>query len=171
MSRLTCNLSCHLTEDAGSGEESDVLSINADTYDSDIEGHKDKDKQTIKPEETTEASRDVAAATSDPANPEPVEDKPIETKIELEKDINKSVSEILALAPTPSQEDETELVGAAPVEAPVLVASQPVQSVPLPGPVPAACQPSVQQLELLELEMRARAIKALMKANNGHKTS
>ncbi|XP_067117736.1 caspase activity and apoptosis inhibitor 1 isoform X2 [Osmerus mordax] len=158
-------------EDAGSGEESDVLSINADTYDSDIEGHKDKDKQAIKPEETTEASKEVATATPDPANPEPVEDKPIETKIELEKDINKSVNEILALAPTPSHEDDKELVGAPPVEAPVLVASQPVQSAPLPGPAPAACQPSVQQLELLELEMRARAIKALMKANNVNKTS
>ena len=56
VSRLTGNLSCHLTEDAGSGDESDVLSINADTYDSDIEGHKDKDKQAIKPEETDRKS-------------------------------------------------------------------------------------------------------------------
>lgn len=31
------------------------------------------------------------------------------------------------------------------------------------------CPPSLQQLELLELEMRARAIKALMKANTGKK--
>lgn len=158
-------------EDADSGEESDVLSINADIYDSDIEGHKDKDKQTVKAEETVEIAEEVAVATPDPtpepANPEPGQaDKPIETKVELEEDIDKSVSEILALAPTPSQEDLKELVETPPTKAPHQVASLPVPSPPIPGPAPAACQPSVQQLELLELEMRARAIKALMKAND-----
>lgn len=159
-------------EDADSGEESDVLSINADTYDSDIEGHKDKDKQTIKAEETGEVSEEVAVATPDPtfielANPEPGQaDKPIETKVALEKDIDKSVNEILALAPAPSQEDFKELAETPPAKAPLQVASLPVHSPPIPGPAAVASQPSAQQLELLELEMRARAIKALMKAND-----
>uniref|UniRef100_A0A3Q4H9I1 Caspase activity and apoptosis inhibitor 1 n=1 Tax=Neolamprologus brichardi TaxID=32507 RepID=A0A3Q4H9I1_NEOBR len=110
-------------EAGGSGEESDVLSINADTYDSDIEGPKE------------ELCTDPAA-NPEPANPEPKKD--------IQSDIDKSVSEILAT---------------------------PLQSPDVSGPVssgdPAVCKPSIQQLELLELEMRARAIKALMKASNG----
>uniref|UniRef100_A0A3Q4H015 Caspase activity and apoptosis inhibitor 1 n=1 Tax=Neolamprologus brichardi TaxID=32507 RepID=A0A3Q4H015_NEOBR len=103
-------------EAGGSGEESDVLSINADTYDSDIEGPKE------------------------------------------DSDIDKSVSEILACSSTPIKDAAKE-------------PSTPLQSPDVSGPVssgdPAVCKPSIQQLELLELEMRARAIKALMKASNG----
>lgn len=96
-------------------------------------------------------------------------DKPPEPKKELQKDIDKSVSEILALASTPDQEDAKKTVApplAAAPEAPLLVTRLPAQSAPVPGLAPAPSQPSAQQLELLELEMRARAIKALMKAND-----
>uniref|UniRef100_A0A3Q0RNB1 Caspase activity and apoptosis inhibitor 1 n=1 Tax=Amphilophus citrinellus TaxID=61819 RepID=A0A3Q0RNB1_AMPCI len=102
-------------EGGGSGEESDVLSINADTYDSDIEGP--KEEQTVK-------AADVAVKEGDDAAKEQ---------------------------------------------------SAPLQSADGAGPVSsgslAVCKPSIQQLELLELEMRARAIKALMKASNGKKAS
>uniref|UniRef100_A0A3Q4H9J5 Caspase activity and apoptosis inhibitor 1 n=1 Tax=Neolamprologus brichardi TaxID=32507 RepID=A0A3Q4H9J5_NEOBR len=114
-------------EAGGSGEESDVLSINADTYDSDIEGP--KEEQTVKEEQT--AAKDI------------------------QSDIDKSVSEILACSSTPIKDAAKE-------------PSTPLQSPDVSGPVssgdPAVCKPSIQQLELLELEMRARAIKALMKA-------
>uniref|UniRef100_W5N4D1 Caspase activity and apoptosis inhibitor 1 n=1 Tax=Lepisosteus oculatus TaxID=7918 RepID=W5N4D1_LEPOC len=115
-----------------SGDESDALSINADTCDSDIEGHKEE------PEDRK--NMETAAV---PVPPETGAVKPADPKKELQKDIEKSVSEILALA-TPNQEESKELV---------------ISS------TPAVVQPSAQQLELLELEMRARAIKALMKAN------
>uniref|UniRef100_A0A3Q4H041 Caspase activity and apoptosis inhibitor 1 n=1 Tax=Neolamprologus brichardi TaxID=32507 RepID=A0A3Q4H041_NEOBR len=124
-------------EAGGSGEESDVLSINADTYDSDIEGPKE------------ELCTDPAA-NPEPANPEPKKD--------IQSDIDKSVSEILACSSTPIKDAAKE-------------PSTPLQSPDVSGPVssgdPAVCKPSIQQLELLELEMRARAIKALMKASNG----
>uniref|UniRef100_A0A8C6UBR5 Caspase activity and apoptosis inhibitor 1 n=1 Tax=Neogobius melanostomus TaxID=47308 RepID=A0A8C6UBR5_9GOBI len=113
-----------VTEVGVSSEESDVLSINADTYDSDIE----------------------------PVLEAPIVPLPKEPKKDIQSDIDKSVSEILSFSasgPTPPSVDQTQATGAA-------------QSVPATGVV---CQPSIQQLELLELEMRARAIKALMKAS------
>ncbi|KAK7175933.1 hypothetical protein R3I93_000251 [Phoxinus phoxinus] len=123
---------------AGSGEDSDVLSINAEIDDSDIEGHK-----VIKAEESV--LRDV---TQPPA---PVMQSP-EPKVELQQDIDRSVSEILALTPSePSKDLRTEsLDKSATIEN---ASAAPTE------------QPSAQQLELLELEMRARAIKALMKAS------
>ncbi|XP_072526049.1 caspase activity and apoptosis inhibitor 1 [Salminus brasiliensis] len=133
------------TEDkqGGSGDESDVLSINADMDDSDIEGHKD-DKPV---EEEVPATPAMAPAVSAPL-PEP-DIQSAEPKLELQQDIDKSVSEILALTTPPSSKAEPEL---------------PVAMETPPASRPAAT-PSAQQLALLELEMRARAIKALMKAN------
>ncbi|XP_010886263.2 caspase activity and apoptosis inhibitor 1 isoform X1 [Esox lucius] len=174
---------CHVTLSAEGGvsEESDVLSINADTYDSDIEGHKDEPPE--KAEEAARAAEATAAAgvfpartgvpaASEPAADKPSEpaaDKPSEPKKELQKDIDRSVSEILALATTPNPEEaETRTfppLSAAP-EVPLLLMSVPAPSAPVPSPAPGLSQPSAQQLELLELEMRARAIKALMKAND-----
>ncbi|XP_063326091.1 caspase activity and apoptosis inhibitor 1 [Pelmatolapia mariae] len=140
-------------EGGGSGEESDVLSINADTYDSDIEGP--KEEQTVKEEQTAAVKEgdnddDSRLCTDPAANPEPKKD--------IQSDIEKSVSEILACSSTPIKDAAKEQ-------------STPLQSPDVSGPVssdiPAVCKPSIQQLELLELEMRARAIKALMKASNG----
>ncbi|KAJ8008014.1 hypothetical protein DPEC_G00100340 [Dallia pectoralis] len=169
--------------EAGGSEESDVLSINADTCDSDIEGHKDEPSE--KTEEATGAVEVAALATTGPvpaqtavattglisaqtAAPvaeEPAADRPSEPKKELQKDIDKSVSEILASAPNP---DEVKTLVVAPLsvapEEPLTTMRVPAQSAP--GPAPGLSQPSTQQLELLELEMRARAIKALMKAND-----
>ncbi|KAL0970497.1 hypothetical protein UPYG_G00242840 [Umbra pygmaea] len=152
----------------GGSEESDVLSINADTYDSDIEGH--KDEPSDKAEDAAGAVGTVSGATFDPT-PTPVPviekpavDKPAEPKKELQKDIDKSVSEILALASTTNLEEAEKLM-VPPLSAasvPSLAPRLPAQSAPGPG----LSQPSAQQLELLELEMRARAIKALMKAND-----
>ncbi|XP_051817531.1 caspase activity and apoptosis inhibitor 1 isoform X1 [Antechinus flavipes] len=109
----------------GKGEDSDVLSINADAYDSDIEG---------------------------PCNEEAtVPDIPENVKSEagqiddLQKDIEKSVNEILGLAECSPKESKAAALTVPPSE---------------------DVQPSAQQLELLELEMRARAIKALMKAGD-----
>ncbi|KAG2466847.1 FOCAD protein, partial [Polypterus senegalus] len=135
-----------ILEGPASGEESDALSINADTYDSDIEGHKE---ETEEKEKITEESDTSAAKIQ---NPDP--------KKELQNDIEKSVNEILALT-VPNQVDPKSVP---PVE-PVAVAAEALDTnKPLTG-----LQPSVQQLELLELEMRARAIKALMKANEAKK--
>ncbi|XP_056605070.1 caspase activity and apoptosis inhibitor 1 [Triplophysa dalaica] len=111
---------------SGSEEDSDVLSINADIDDSDIEGHKD-----VKPEE---------APLETPPPAPPVQSS--EPKVELQQDIDRSVSEILAPTPPVTKKDV-------------------MPAVPDRGRTE---QPSAQQLELLELEMRARAIKALMKA-------
>ncbi|KAI4808292.1 hypothetical protein KUCAC02_000356 [Chaenocephalus aceratus] len=113
----------------GSGEESDVLSINADTYDSDIEGHKEEQ----------------------------------EAKKDLQSDIDRSVSEILALS---AGTEEAKEQSVAPPQCTDV--SSPVVP-PVSGRAPAGGPPSLQQLELLELEMRARAIKALMKASDGKK--
>ncbi|XP_073692994.1 caspase activity and apoptosis inhibitor 1-like isoform X1 [Garra rufa] len=123
---------------SGSGEDSDVLSINAEIDDSDIEGHK-----VVKAEESTleeEALPPIAAV------------QPSEPKVELQQDIDRSVSEILALTSDSEHKDLKE-------------ASLDKPSAQEKAPAAPAKQPSTQQLELLELEMRARAIKALMKAS------
>lgn len=135
-----------------SSEESDVLSINADTYDSDIEAP--KDEQTVK---TVDDSNKEAPNEDRTVKPEPVLEpsivpQPNEPKKDIQSDIDKSVSEILSFSAsgrTAPSVDQAQATGA-------------VHSAPSTGVV---CQPSIQQLELLELEMRARAIKALMKAS------
>ncbi|XP_063770178.1 caspase activity and apoptosis inhibitor 1 [Pseudophryne corroboree] len=111
----------------GKGEDYDALSINADTYDSDIEGASCEDRVHETP---------VATVPKVPGQPD-----------DLVMDIEKSVNEILGLA-------------------------EPVAEVPSAtvAVLPEDAQPSAQQLELLELEMRARAIKALMKAGDVKKS-
>ncbi|XP_035531544.1 caspase activity and apoptosis inhibitor 1 isoform X1 [Morone saxatilis] len=160
-------------EGGGSGEESDVLSINADTYDSDIEGP--KEEQTVKavegPVKVADSSREGTdpPVNPDTANPEPpTASQPPEAKKDIQSDIDKSVSEILALSDTSSKEAAKEVESVPPLSTDV---SSPVQDGPVSSRAPATCQPSIQQLELLELEMRARAIKALMKASDGKKPS
>ncbi|KAJ7335423.1 hypothetical protein JRQ81_013364 [Phrynocephalus forsythii] len=113
----------------GKGEESDVLSINADAYDSDIEGPCHEDEPPDGPERTARSG-----------------DGQID---DLQKDIEKSVNEILGLAASSPKESKGTTTLAVP----------PADDI----------QPSAQQLELLELEMRARAIKALMKAGDAKK--
>ncbi|XP_027013895.2 caspase activity and apoptosis inhibitor 1 isoform X2 [Tachysurus fulvidraco] len=131
-----------------SGEESDVLSINADMNDSDIEGHKDPKPQ----EEQIPVPMVMPPLSSDlPPEADLESDEP---KLELQDDIDKSVSEILAVTDHSSEDAQIKL-------RPQEVA---MEAAPASFPVPAAA-PSAQQLALLELEMRARAIKALMKAN------
>ncbi|XP_007235588.3 caspase activity and apoptosis inhibitor 1 [Astyanax mexicanus] len=138
------------TEDkqGGSGDESDVLSINADVDDSDIEGHKD-DKPAPEEAPVTVATAPSESAPPPPPPPPKPDDQSAEPKLELQHDIDKSVNEILALTTPPTNKAELELPVA--TEAPL--------------PSRPAATPSAQQLALLELEMRARAIKALMKAN------
>ncbi|XP_029615614.1 caspase activity and apoptosis inhibitor 1 isoform X2 [Salmo trutta] len=174
-SSLKESVEVEIKQEGGGSEESDVLSINADTYDSDIEGHKDEPSEKTEEAARTlevvagETSNPGPSATPAPADGNPFADKPPEPKKELQKDIDKSVSEILALASTPDQEDAKKQMApplAAAPESSLLVTRLPTQSAPIPGPAPAPSQPSAQQLELLELEMRARAIKALMKAND-----
>uniref|UniRef100_G1N951 Caspase activity and apoptosis inhibitor 1 n=1 Tax=Meleagris gallopavo TaxID=9103 RepID=G1N951_MELGA len=109
----------------GKGEDSDVLSINADAYDSDIEGPCDEEGSPDVQEDTV---RSGAGQIDD-----------------LQKDIEKSVNEILGLAESSPKESKAASLAVPPLE---------------------DVQPSAQQLELLELEMRARAIKALMKAGD-----
>uniref|UniRef100_A0A8C3FKR3 Caspase activity and apoptosis inhibitor 1 n=1 Tax=Chrysemys picta bellii TaxID=8478 RepID=A0A8C3FKR3_CHRPI len=109
----------------GKGEDSDVLSINADAYDSDIEGPCNEEESPDVPES---AVRSGAGQIDD-----------------LQKDIDKSVNEILGLAESSPKESKAANLAVASSE---------------------DVQPSAQQLELLELEMRARAIKALMKAGD-----
>ncbi|XP_075999783.1 caspase activity and apoptosis inhibitor 1 [Genypterus blacodes] len=179
-------------EAGGSGEESDVLSINADTYDSDIEGP--KEEQSAKAVEAplrvegsnSEGAEPAAKPTA--ANPEIVKDsKPVEAKKDIQMDIDRSVSEILAFSNTLNKEEadkqsapaqasaaaaavaSASVPAAASVSAAAAAAASPVESGPSSSRALAPGQPSVQQLELLELEMRARAIKALMKASNGKK--
>ncbi|KAM7377380.1 hypothetical protein PAMA_013931 [Pampus argenteus] len=158
-----------LAEVGGSGEESDVLSINADTYDSDIEGP--KEEQAVKAEDVAVKVEDNSgestnsAVNPEPGHPEPPTDsKPTEAKKDIQSDIDRSVSEILALSSTSSKEEAKDQ------SAPPLSAAD---SSPVQGGHGSSCasQPSIQQLELLELEMRARAIKALMKASDGKKSS
>ncbi|XP_061620331.1 caspase activity and apoptosis inhibitor 1 [Phyllopteryx taeniolatus] len=102
-------------------EDSDVLSLNAG--DSDIDAL--KEEPPVKTADSGEAP------------------KPAKAKKDIQNDIDRSVSEILAL----TEEDAA--------------------AVAVQQRAAAACPPSLQQLELLELEMRARAIKALMKASHG----
>lgn len=109
----------------GKGEDSDVLSINADAYDSDIEGPCNEEDNPDVPERIVRSG-----------------DGPID---DLQKDIEKSVNEILGLAESSPKESKTATLAVPPTD---------------------DVQPSAQQLELLELEMRARAIKALMKAGD-----
>ncbi|XP_039679561.1 caspase activity and apoptosis inhibitor 1 isoform X2 [Perca fluviatilis] len=159
-------------EGGGSGEESDVLSINADTYDSDIEGP--KEEQTVKAVDgavkVVDSSRESAGpvVNPDPPNPEPsTGPQQTEAKKDIQNDIDKSVSEILALSSSSSKEEAKE-PSVPPQSTDV---SLPAQGAPVSSRSAAAGQPSIQQLELLELEMRARAIKALMKASDGKKLS
>uniref|UniRef100_A0A3P8V707 Caspase activity and apoptosis inhibitor 1 n=1 Tax=Cynoglossus semilaevis TaxID=244447 RepID=A0A3P8V707_CYNSE len=81
-------------ECTASGEESDVLSINADTYDSDIEGP--KEEQNIKTAEKAVKSRDIADLTAnpDPVKPESNPGSPSrsEKKKDIQSDIDKSMS-------------------------------------------------------------------------------
>ncbi|XP_015686100.1 caspase activity and apoptosis inhibitor 1-like, partial [Protobothrops mucrosquamatus] len=107
------------------GEDSDILSINADAYDSDIEGPCHEEDNPAVPERTVESG-----------------DGQID---DLQKDIEKSVNEILGLAESSPKESKAAALAVPPAD---------------------DVQPSAQQLELLELEMRARAIKALMKAGD-----
>lgn len=164
----------YFTEGGGSGEESDVLSINADTYDSDIEGP--KEEQTVKAVDTAaktvDGSEEVtnSAVNPDPVKPDsqpPTGSQPVEAKKDIQSDIDRSVSEILALSSASTTEVNKEQSAASQAEDDI----SPVQGVPVTSRTPAAVQPSIQQLELLELEMRARAIKALMKASDGKKPS
>lgn len=145
-------------EAGGSGEESDVLSINADAYDSDIEGPKE--------EQTAKASDDAAKVTDrSGSNPEPpIGSQATESKKDIQSDIDKSVSEILALSVSRDVAEEAQCVPPQPADDGPSVLGGAVES-----GAPEVCQPSIQQLELLELEMRARAIKALMKASDGKK--
>lgn len=159
-------------EGVGSGEESDVLSINADTYDSDIEGP--KDETTVKSVDgavkVADSSREGAdpVVNPGPANPEPpTGSQPTEAKKDTQSDIDKSVSEILAISSSGKAEAHEQSVPSVPPQSTEV--SAPVQGGPVSSRAPAASQPSIQQLELLELEMRARAIKALMKASDGKK--
>ncbi|XP_047242255.1 caspase activity and apoptosis inhibitor 1 [Girardinichthys multiradiatus] len=150
------------TEDAkqdggGSGEESDVLSINADVYDSDILGP--KEEQAVKADEMAVKADDGGGERSDTASRNPELAAP-DTKKDIQSDIDKSVSEILALSSTSSKEEAAEPSGGKMQPPGVDEAVQGGASV---------CSPSIQQLELLELEMRARAIKALMKAGDKRK--
>lgn len=103
-----------------------------------------------------------ANADAGKQEPSPADSRPAEAKKDIQNDIDKSVSEILAFSA--ANKEQT-----APPQPADL--NTPVQSGSVPGRVAAACQPSIQQLELLELEMRARAIKALMKASDGKKTN
>ncbi|XP_026888097.2 caspase activity and apoptosis inhibitor 1 isoform X2 [Electrophorus electricus] len=137
----------------GSGDDSDVLSINADMDDSDIEGHKDNKPLEEEVPTTMATNPPVAAPAHEPGS------QSAEPKLELQHDIDKSVSEILALTTPTSSKLEGLLQ-------PVAIETAPT-SLPLPAATTAV--PSAQQLALLELEMRARAIKALMKANEHKK--
>lgn len=108
---------------------------------------------------------DSGGGHPDPVNPTPAS-QPAESKKDIQSDIEKSVSEILALSSTSSKDAAEEVQGEASRATEV---SSPGPGGPLSSRAPTLCQPSIQQLELLELEMRARAIKALMKASDGKK--
>nr|BAE35881.1 unnamed protein product [Mus musculus] len=125
----------------GKGEDSDVLSINADAYDSDIEGPS-IDEAAAAATATPAATAVATAASEVPENTVQSEAGQID---DLERDIEKSVNEILGLAESSPKEPKVATLTVPPAE---------------------DVQPSAQQLELLELEMRARAIKALMKAGD-----
>ncbi|XP_032873712.1 caspase activity and apoptosis inhibitor 1 isoform X3 [Amblyraja radiata] len=116
-----------LRKGGASGDESDALSINAEAYDSDIE------QNCNEQEESTDVLLQRCAPT------------PVGVADEIQKDIEKSVNEILGLSGSATGKDQS---------AAALNADS------------DGLQPSAQQLELLELEMRARAIKALMRAGD-----
>uniref|UniRef100_A0A670KDY8 Caspase activity and apoptosis inhibitor 1 n=1 Tax=Podarcis muralis TaxID=64176 RepID=A0A670KDY8_PODMU len=125
MNTKYCTWLLDVAEKHGKGEDSDVLSINADAYDSDIEGPCNEEDNSDGLERTVRSG-----------------DGPID---DLQKDIEKSVNEILGLAESSPKEPKAATLAVPPTD---------------------DVQPSAQQLELLELEMRARAIKALMKAGD-----
>lgn len=121
----------------------------------------------VKVEEGIKESVDPDA-NPDSADPEPpTGSQPAEAKKDIQSDIDKSVSEILAFTSTTSREVVKEQ--SVPLQSSDV--PLPVQGESVPSRAPSVCQPSIQQLELLELEMRARAIKALMKASKGKKPS
>lgn len=152
-------------EAGGSGEESDVLSINADTYDSDIEGSKEE-------QAAVKAGASGGECVDPPANQDTLTDsKAKDAKKDIQSDIDRSVSEILALSDSSSKEEAKEQSAPPPSAAVTLPGDVGSGSGPAAAAAAASSQPSVQQLELLELEMRARAIKALMKASNGKKST
>ncbi|XP_051020222.1 caspase activity and apoptosis inhibitor 1 isoform X4 [Acomys russatus] len=127
----------------GKGEDSDVLSINADAYDSDIEGPSNEEAAAAAAAATAATAAATAAAAS--GLPESTAQREAAQIADMQKDIEKSVNEILGLAESSPKEPK---------------------AATLTVPPPEDVQPSAQQLELLELEMRARAIKALMKAGD-----
>uniref|UniRef100_UPI00398EFDC3 caspase activity and apoptosis inhibitor 1 isoform X4 n=1 Tax=Pristiophorus japonicus TaxID=55135 RepID=UPI00398EFDC3 len=116
-----------LKQGGASGDESDALSINAEAYDSDIE------QNCNEQEDNTDLIVHKSTTTR------------VGVEDEIQKDIEKSVNEILGLSGSTTGRD---------------------QSAGSPNPNGDGLQPSAQQLELLELEMRARAIKALMRAGD-----
>uniref|UniRef100_A0A3B3Z617 Uncharacterized protein n=1 Tax=Periophthalmus magnuspinnatus TaxID=409849 RepID=A0A3B3Z617_9GOBI len=139
-------------ETKGSSEESDVLSINAD--DSDIEAPKVEQTDKTADDSNKNTEPENPAVKPEPVTEQPLVVQPTEPKKDIQSAIDKSVSEILSFsapAPVAPSVNQPQTTGA-------------VQSTP-PSVTEVVCQPSIQQLELLELEMRARAIKALMKAN------
>ena len=173
-----------------------MLSINADTCDSDIEGPKAEEELSAtgpapaaleaqgagdKEEEEEEGPAAAVVMASDPPSPEEptaVAHPPTKEQLEVEK----SVSEILASAGEGEDAPESNLRPSPPPATPAAAAAAasslvtgalglPVVGVAGAGAGPEVCQPSLQQLELLELEMRARAIKALMKASTGRRPS
>lgn len=132
-----------LPETGASGEESDVLSINAD---SDIDGAKE---EPVAEQVAAKQSKSETSAGAQRA----------EAKRDIQSDIDESVSQILTLSSASGTGGKEELGIVLPQTADACS--------PTSSHTAAAGPPSIQQLELLELEMRARAIKALMKANSG----
>lgn len=124
------------------------MSINADADDSDIEGPKE---EPIVQAAVAKAADNISRTNG----------KPAVAKKDVQSDIDKSVSEILSFSSGTKDEEKT-----AARDTDVPATTMMAESVQSPS---AACQPSVRQLELLELEMRARAIKALMKASSAKK--
>ncbi|TRY55758.1 hypothetical protein DNTS_016178 [Danionella cerebrum] len=131
-------------EKQGSGEDSDVLSINAEMDDSDIEPQNNIDQKA-------EKEKDPAPPHT---NPPSSSSKPRE---QLQQDIDRSVRQILDL------ETCTEFAETAEEHKESNTLTETLESETQGHHQPH--HPSAQQLDLLELEMRARAIKALMKAN------
>lgn len=110
---------------------------------------------------------DLVGPGANPDSADPTGSQPAEAKKDIQNDIDKSVCEILALSSATSTEVVTEQ--RAPLQSSDIPSA--VQGGSAASRATSACQPSIQQLELLELEMRARAIKALMKASKGKKPS
>uniref|UniRef100_A0A3P9JCW5 Caspase activity and apoptosis inhibitor 1 n=1 Tax=Oryzias latipes TaxID=8090 RepID=A0A3P9JCW5_ORYLA len=143
----------HKQEVGGTGEESDVLCINA--YDSDIEAPKEEPSTKPTCDKAAGSQKPLAGSQKPLAEPRPKKD--------ILSDIDKSVSEILSLSSASSTDASTDR------SAPPSGIGDAAPSGPPPCGDPTVCRPSAQQLELLELEMRARAIKALMKASDGQR--